>query len=167
MEAKILRLIKLIGEEVQIFETFLHYLNLQQDALVANNLEALQRVTQDQEELALRTTRVETERRALVEEICGELRREQADLTLSELTKLVAEPQSNQIQALQTTLLALHEQIATIKARNDFLIRKSMEYINTTIAQLGLTEQVNQTTYTADRTKAAPAAKTALVDRRA
>ncbi|MCC6961935.1 MAG: flagellar export chaperone FlgN [candidate division Zixibacteria bacterium] len=167
MEAKILKLIKLIGEEVQIFETFLHYLNLQQDALVANNLEALQSVTRDQEELALRTTRVETERRALVEEICGELRRDHSDLTLSELTKLVAEPQSNQIQALQTTLLALHEQIATIKARNDFLIRKSMEYINTTIAQLGLTEQVNQTTYTADRTKAAPAAKTALVDRRA
>jgi len=167
LEAKILKLIKLIGEEVQIFETFLHYLNLQQDALVANNLESLQSVTQEQEELAIRTTRVEAERRALVDEICGELRRDHSDLTLSELTKLVAEPQSNQIQALQTTLLALHEQIATIKARNDFLIRKSMEYINTTIAQLGLTEQVSQTTYTADRTKAAPAAKTALVDRRA
>ncbi len=167
MEDKILRLIRLIGEEVQIFELFLRHLNRQQDALVANNLEALQQVTQDQEELARRTTQIESERRMLVESICSELRRDQSDLTLTELTKLVAEPQSNQIHALQTTLLSLHEQISTIKSRNDFLIRKSMEYINTTIAQLGLTEQVNQTTYSADNTKAAPAAKTALVDRRA
>lgn len=167
MEDKILRLIRLIGEEVQIFETFLRHLNRQQDALVANDLESLQQVTQAQEELARRTTQIELERRELVERICGDLKREQSDLTLTELTKLVSEPQSNQIHALQTTLLNLHEQISAIKSRNDFLIRKSMEYINTTIAQLGLTEQVSQTTYTAENTKAAPAAKTALVDRRA
>ena len=42
MEQKILQLIKLIGEEVIIFRTFLDYLNQQQEALVANDIEALE-----------------------------------------------------------------------------------------------------------------------------
>lgn len=167
LEAKILRLIKLIGEEVLIFETFLQYLNRQQEALVGNNLEALQNVTRDQELLAVRTTQVEQERRALVAEISVELQRDQHDLTLSELTKLVSEPDSNQIHSLQNTLLGLHEQISTIKARNDFLIRKSMEYINTTMSQMGLSEQTEKQTYTPESTRTNVASKTALVDRRA
>ncbi len=167
MEAKIIRLISLIGEEVLIFETFLQYLNRQQEALVKNDLEALQIVTHDQEILSQRTTQVEQERRALVAEISVGLDRDQDDLTLTELTKLVSEPESNQIHALQGTLLNLHEQISTIKSRNDFLIRKSMEYINTTMSQLGLTEQSDKRTYSADVVKTNPTQKSALVDRRA
>lgn len=167
MEAKIIRLISLIGEEVLIFETFLQYLNRQQEALVKNDLEALQIVTHDQEILSQRTTQVEQERRALVAEISVGLDRDQDDLTLTELTKLVSEPESNQIHALQGTLLNLHEQISTIKSRNDFLIRKSMEYINTTMSQLGLTEQSDKRTYSADVVKTTPTQKSALVDRRA
>ncbi len=167
MEAKIIRLIKLIGEEVLIFETFLQYLNRQQEALVSNNLEALQTVTRDQELLAQRTSEVEQERRALVDEISVALQRDRQDLTLSELTKLVSEPESNQIHMLQNTLLGLHEQIATIKSRNDFLIRKSMEYINTTMSQLGVGDQPQKSTYTPDSTKTSASLKTALVDRRA
>lgn len=166
MEAKIIRLIKLIGEEVLIFETFLQYLNRQQEALVNNNLEALQTVTRDQEQLAVRTTQVEQERRALVAELSAELRRDQHDLTLTELTKLVSEPESNQIHSLQNTLLGLHDQISAIKARNDFLIRKSMEYINTTMAQMGLADEPEKRTYTPDSTRTNTAPKTALVDRR-
>ncbi len=167
MEAKIIRLISLIGEEVLIFETFLQYLNRQQEALVKNDLEALQIVTHDQEILSQRTTQVEQERRALVAEISVGLDRDQDDLTLTELTKLVSEPESNQIHALQGTLLNLHEQISTIKSRNDFLIRKSMEYINTPMSQLGLTEQSDKRTYSADVVKTNPTQKSALVDRRA
>lgn len=167
MEAKIIRLISLIGEEVLIFETFLQYLNRQQEALVKNDLEALQIVTHDQEILSQRTTQVEQERRALVAEISVGLDRDQDDLTLTELKKLVSEPESNQIHALQGTLLNLHEQISTIKSRNDFLIRKSMEYINTTMSQLGLTEQSDKRTYSADVVKTNPTQKSALVDRRA
>ena len=81
MEAKIIRLISLIGEEVLIFETFLQYLNRQQEALVKNDLEALQIVTHDQEILSQRTTQVEQERRALVAEISVGLDRDQDDLT--------------------------------------------------------------------------------------
>ncbi|MGB5106862.1 MAG: flagellar protein FlgN [Candidatus Zixiibacteriota bacterium] len=167
MEAKIIRLISLIGEEVLIFETFLQYLNRQQEALVKNDLEGLQVVTRDQEILSQRTTAVEQERKALVAEISIGLERDQDDLTLTELTKLVSEPESNQIHALQSTLLNLHEQISTIKSRNDFLIRKSMEYINTTMTQLGLAEQDDKRAYTADVSKPSATQKSALVDRRA
>ena len=125
MEAKIIRLISLIGEEVLIFETFLQYLNRQQEALVKNDLEALQIVTHDQEILSQRTTQVEQERRALVAEISVGLDRDQDDLTLTELTKLVSEPESNQIHALQGTLLNLHEHfVEGINQRTDLVVGK-------------------------------------------
>lgn len=167
MEDKILRLIKLIGEEVLVFETFLQYLNRQQEALVNNDLEALQAVTLEQEALGEKTLQLESDRRALVAEISTGLDLESDDITLSELTKLVSGPQSNQLHSLQATLLDLHDQITTIKVRNDFLIRKSMEYINTTMSQLGLTAPNTGAAYTPESTKTSTTNASALVDRRA
>lgn len=167
MDNKVLQLIKLIGEEVHIFETFLEHLNRQQDALVANDITALEAVTRDQEELGLRTQQLEQERRALVTAICGELKRGDSDITLSELRKLVSEPESMQIHAMQSTLLSLHDQIAKIKQRNDFLIRKSMEYITDTINHLGLAETPAKASYTVESVRTTPFVKTSLVDRRA
>lgn len=168
MEAKILKLIELIGEEVVIFEKFLQYLNRQQEALVANDLEALQAVTLQQEELAQHTSAVEKRRRELVEELSVDLNRHRDDINLSELARLVSEPHGSEIRALQQTLLNLHEQISAIKTRNDFLIRKSMEYLNTTMIQMGI-KDAPSAPYSAGTTQSSAQAKsgaTILLDRR-
>ena len=166
MEQKILQLIKLIGDEVVIFRSFLDYLNQQQEALVANDIEALERVTAQQEELARKTTEIEQQRRELVAGISGDLDRNQEDLNLTELTKLVSAQQSEELHTLQETLLNLHEQISEQKSQNDFLIRKSMEYLNTTMVQLGLTESTSSQSYSAEPTPP-KTSRAALVDRRA
>ena len=127
MEQKILQLIELIGEEVVIFEKFVELLNRQQEALVANDMELLATVTQEQERLALATSQVEKRRAELVRTLSHELNRDSNDINLTELAKLVAEPELNQLRTLQTTLIGLHNQISTIKSRNDFLIRKSIQ----------------------------------------
>lgn len=167
MEQKILQLIKLIGEEVVIFRKFLDYLNQQQEALVANDIEALERVTAQQEELAQATNEIEQQRRELVATISGELNRNQDDLNLTELTKLVSGQESEELHTLQETLLNLHEQISEQKAQNDFLIRKSMEYLNTTMVQLGLTSDAKAQNYSAEPASPKQARAAALVDRTA
>lgn len=165
MEQKILQLIKLIGEEVVIFETFVELLNRQQEALIANDMELLTAVTQEQERLALTTSQAEKRRTELVRNLSYDLKRDSSDINLTELTKLVAEPESNQLRTLQTTLLGLHEQIATIKSRNDFLIRKSMEYINNTMTHLSATGD-KDATYAPDKNKRIGNGRVNVVDRR-
>lgn len=165
MEQNILQLIKLIGEEVVIFETFVQLLNRQQAALVANDIELLATVTQEQEQLAFTTAQVEKRRTELVRTLSQELNRDSNDINLTELAKLVAEPEVNQLQTLQTTLLGLHDQIATIKSRNDFLIRKSMEYINNTLTHLSAAGD-KEATYGTDKNKRVNNGRLAVVDRR-
>jgi len=167
LEQKILQLIKLIGDEVVIFRDFLDYLNQQQEALVANDIEALERVTTQQEALARKTTAIEQQRRELVASISSDLDRSQEDLNLTELTKLVSTQQSEELHTLQETLLNLHDQISDQKAQNDFLIRKSMEYLNTTMAQLGLTENTHSQSYSAESAPPRTSRTAAVVDRRA
>lgn len=165
MEQKILQLIKLIGEEVVIFETFVELLNRQQEALVANDMELLATVTQEQERLALTTSQTEMRRAELVRTLSRELNRGSNDINLTELAKLVAEPELNQLRALQATLTGLHGQISTIKSRNDFLIRKSMEYINNTLTFLSAAGE-KDATYVADKNKRVSNGRLAVVDRR-
>jgi hypothetical protein len=165
LEQKILQLIKLIGEEVVIFETFVGLLNRQQEALVANDMELLATVTQEQERLAITTSQVEKRRTELVRALSQEVSRDSSDMNLTELAKLASEPELNQLHALQTTLLGLHDQIATIKSRNDFLIRKSMEYINNTLTYLSATGD-KEATYGADKNKRVNNSRLAVVDRR-
>jgi ferritin len=167
LEQKILRLIKLIGEEVVIFQNFLDYLNQQQEALVANDIDALEHVTAQQEELAHKTTEIEQQRREIVAEISSDLNRSQADLNLTELTKLVSGQQSEELHTLQETLLNLHAQITEQKTQNDFLIRKSMEYLNTTMVQLGLADSTHSQSYSAEPVPPRKSRAAALVDRRA
>lgn len=165
MEQKISQLIRLIGEEVSIFETFVDLLNRQQEALVTNNMEMLASVTQEQEQLAVKTALVEKRRTDLIKALSHEINRDSADMNITELTKLAAEPELNQLRELQGTLIGLHDQIATIKARNDFLIKKSMEYINNTLTYLSAANN-REVTYGADKNKRANAGHLAVVDRR-
>ncbi len=167
MEQKILQLIKLIGEEVVIFHTFLDYLNQQQEALVANDIEALEQVTAQQEELAQKTTDIEQQRRNLVADISVDLNRNQDDLNLTELMKLVNAQQSEELHALQETLLNLHTQISEQKTQNDFLIRKSMEYLNSAMVQLGLSPSSQSQGYSPEPKLPRKTRSTALVDRTA
>jgi hypothetical protein len=165
LEQKILQLIKLIGEEVVIFETFVELLNRQQEALVANDMELLASVTEEQERLALTTSQAEKRRAELVQTLSQELNREPNDINLTELAKLAAEPELNQLRTLQATLTGLHSQISTIKSRNDFLIRKSMEYINNTLTYLSAAGE-KETTYSTDKNKRVNNGHLAVVDRR-
>jgi hypothetical protein len=165
LEQKILQLIKLIGEEVVIFETFVELLNRQQEALVANDMELLATVTQEQERLALTTSMAEKRRAELVRTLSLDMNREPNDINLTELAKLVAEPELNQLRTLQETMTTLHSQISTIKSRNDFLIRKSMEYINNTLTYLSAAGE-KEATYAPDKNKRVGSGRLAVVDRR-
>jgi hypothetical protein len=132
----ILELIKLIAEEVEIFEEFLNALERQQEALVANDLELLNQSTGELERLTLRTREIEQRREQLVAAVSEEHDLDRDGLNISQLSQLVSDTEAGELKKLQSTLLDLHEQIMLSKSRNEFLIRKSMEYVDNTLTEI-------------------------------
>lgn len=136
-----IELIEVIGAEVVIFEKFLQTLQRQQDALVDNNLELLNETTTELEALTLETRETEERRREIVGRIIADLELEPDDVNLTQLATLATASESSELTNLQQTLLDLHEQIQGAKSRNEFLIKKSMEYLDATLTQLSGEEQ--------------------------
>lgn len=136
-----IELIEVIGAEVVIFERFLQTLQRQQDALVDNDLELLNETTSELEALTVETRETEVRRREIVGKIIADLELEPDDVNLTQLATLATASESGELTNLQQTLLELHEQIQTAKNRNEFLIKKSMEYLDATLSQLSGEEQ--------------------------
>jgi flagellar biosynthesis/type III secretory pathway chaperone len=147
-----LELIEVIGAEVGIFERFLQTLQRQQDALVDNNLDLLNETTAELEVLTSETKKAESRRQKLVAQVTQDLELSPEDINLSQLAALANASQASELSRLQQTLLDLHEQIQESKNRNEFLIKKSMEYLDATISQLSGEEQGS--TYQPDATAA-------------
>jgi flagellar biosynthesis/type III secretory pathway chaperone len=147
-----LELIEVIGAEVGIFERFLQTLQRQQDALVDNNLDLLNETTAELEVLTSETKKAESRRQKLVAQVTQDLELSPEDINLSQLAALANASQASELSRLQQTLLDLHEQIQESKNRNEFLIKKSMEYLDATISQLSGEEQ--SSTYQPDATAA-------------
>ena len=147
-----LELIEVIGAEVGIFERFLQTLQRQQDALVDNNLDLLNETTAELEVLTSETKKAESRRQKLVAQVTQDLELSPEDINLSQLAALANASQASELSRLEQTLRDLHEQIQESKNRNEFLIKKSMEYLDATISQLSGEEQGS--TYQPDATAA-------------
>lgn len=159
-----LELIKVIGTEVVIFEKFLQALQRQQDALVDNNLELLHETTAALEALTVETKTAEAQRRKVVAQLTSDLELNPDDITLAQLATLASTSESSELTKLQQTLLDLHEQIQAAKNRNEFLIRKSMEYLDATLTQLSGEQQ--QSTYQANSAPVNNARRPLSLDRK-
>ncbi|MCK4858696.1 MAG: flagellar protein FlgN [candidate division Zixibacteria bacterium] len=152
MKTATLKLIEFIGAQVVLFEKFLKALEKQQEALVSNDIKLLEETTAQLEDLTARTRETEERRKELVQSISTELDLEKDDVNLNHLTELVAAPEADELARLQSTLLGLHQQITECKSRNEFLIRKSMECLDTTISCI-TGSQNEEATYQSEENK--------------
>lgn len=129
-------LISVIGDEAQVFETFLDLLERQQRALVDNNLDELHMVTSRLQQVVLQSQQLEKFRSDTVEEI----RRRggaETDMTVSQICDMADTGRSGQLRTLRETVLNLYSQIEEMRMRNGLLVRQSMEQIRNTMEMIG------------------------------
>ncbi|MBU1320579.1 MAG: flagellar protein FlgN, partial [candidate division Zixibacteria bacterium] len=129
MESLTKKLTDIVSREVLQFELVLQLMADQQNYLVANDLENLNRVVKEQEEAILKVRELEKSRLLIIDEISDVTDDDSENLTLTQIAKKLALPQAEKLQRLQKTLLDLHEKITRARSRNEFLIKKSMEHI--------------------------------------
>jgi hypothetical protein len=118
-----------VAREVEQFELFLKLLSEQQNHLIANDLDNLNKTVMEQEQAILKLRDCETERIGIVRDISTRTGDNEADLTLATMARRLEKPHADRLERMQKQLVNLHKRIDRARARNDFLIKKSMEHI--------------------------------------
>ncbi|MEA2031374.1 MAG: flagellar protein FlgN [candidate division Zixibacteria bacterium] len=122
------QLIDILGREASLFESFLELLEQQQRALVDNNVERLNHVTEQQREMLSKSKLLHREREAVIEDI----KRHNVidgDLTVTRLLEMVDQSQADQLSQLRDAILNVNDRILKTRNQNAILLNKSRDYI--------------------------------------
>lgn len=129
------QLIEILGREAALFEAFLDLLEKQKTTLVANDLEALRQVTEQQQQLMSQSRELAKQREVVI----GQIRREndiKEDLTISRLLETVDAESADRLAHLRETILGLNDSIARVRDSNAMLLNQSRQFISKTMTAL-------------------------------
>lgn len=140
------QLIDIIGREAAIFENFLGLLEQQQDFLLTNDVDGLNRITDLQREKLVESQLLDKEREELVEKI-RIANKIEGDLKIARLLELVDSQQASRLTRLRETIRDLNDRITEVRNQNATLLNRSREYIRRTMEMLTKLNQP-ETTYT-------------------
>lgn len=130
------QLIHIITREAQLFEAFLDLLKQQQQVLVQNDIEGINRITELQQEKLRESRQLNSERERIVAEI-GSANALEGDLTVSRLLKIANADEAARLEQLQQLVMSLHEQINSTRNSNALLLNQSREFVANTMSMLG------------------------------
>lgn len=139
-------LIKIIGKEAALFESFLELLEKQQRMLVENDLDGLNRVTAEQHERLTESQMLNTQRLEVVEQIKKDKHIE-GDLNITRLLTLIDQQQADRLEQLQNVILGLNDKISETRNQNAILLNRSREYISKTMDMLSKINAPKSATY--------------------
>lgn len=131
----VLELIEVLKEEASLFETFLELLEQQQQALVKNDIDELNRITGLQREKAVSSRRLNKRR----EEVIGKLALDGAsggNITISRLIESVSSGHAIVLGQLRDSILDLNARISKVRDQNEMLINRSRDNIFKTMELL-------------------------------
>jgi len=129
------RLIDIIGKEAALFESFLDLSEQQQQMLVNNDVEGLNRITDLQREKLIESQILNRQREELVEQI-KLANSVEGDLNVTHLLQMVDQDQARQLVKLKNFILGLNEKITVTRNQNVMLLNRSREYIAKTMEML-------------------------------
>lgn len=143
-------LISTLQKEKDIYAALLPIAEEKTDAIVSNQLEKLQEITDREQEAIDRISNLERKRSEVVKNIGIVLGRKPEELTLSELIR-VTEKQPKDVAALaglKDELGAAVKKLAELNGRNEVLIRHSLSMIEFNMNLIQSTRMVQGNNYT-------------------
>ena len=124
----VVKLIALINGEIRTFHQLLQLLHEEQEAIVDDDMQAIERSVAAQEGLALQAQELEAKRIQLIAELSKELDLGEDCVTLAKLMEALEGPHSDELARMRSTVLELNQRIRETNENNAFLIRQSMRY---------------------------------------
>lgn len=123
------QLIQVISDEALLFEEFLQLLDRQKEALVANDTNRLNQVTQLQQQKLLECRALDRRREKVIAAIKADNALE-GDVTVTRLIEYADEDQSHRLTLLRDTIFSLNERVNESRNTNALLLNRSREYIS-------------------------------------
>ncbi|MEW5796550.1 MAG: flagellar protein FlgN [Candidatus Zixiibacteriota bacterium] len=129
------QLIQIINDEALLFEEFLRLLDCQKEALVANDTERLNQITQLQQQKLVECRALDHRRDQIVAAI-KEANTIVGDVTVTRLLEYADEDQSQRLIRLREAVLSLNDRISDARNTNAMLLNRSREFISRTMRML-------------------------------
>ena len=121
-------LIDVINEEVRTFQRLLTSLQEEQQVIIEDDLEGIEKIVAEQRQLAAHANQIEARRVELVNELALRLDLQSDNVSLSRLVEVLEGPHSEELANMRGQLLELNSQIRATSENNAFLIRQSLRY---------------------------------------
>ena len=125
-----------VDRQLNLYRNLRDLFNAERSAVLASDLEELNRVLMDKELLLQNIRRAEHLRRKTAHEMAVFLGVEEASLTISQLSERVDEPYASQIKQKGVRLQALIDEIQVISERNRSLCLQALRFVSGSIKLL-------------------------------
>jgi len=126
-------LIALIRREENILGLFLDCLNRQKEFIVQNKSDEFDQTVREEEELIAQVRQLEQERMALVKSISNAAGSKEDELSLTRLIELNLGESSDELKKMKRVLAGLVERIKRANRVNQYLIQRSLSFIQKNI----------------------------------
>ena len=160
-------LISTLSQEKELYLALLPIAEEKTKAIVANDLEKLQEITDREQESVGRISALERKRDEVITNMGIVLGRKPQELTLTELIRVTEKQRSDQaaLAELKDALGKAVKKLADVNQRNNVLIQQSLEMIQFNMNLLQSTRMVQGNNYTKSAGESMPgAAQTGMFD---
>ena len=160
-------LISTLSQEKELYLALLPIAEEKTKAIVANDLEELQRITDREQEAVGRISALERKRDEVITNMGIVLGRKPQELSLAELIRVTEKQPKDQaaLSELKDSLGAAVKKLADVNGRNNVLIQHSLEMIQFNMNLLQSTRMVQGTNYTKSAGESMPeASQTGMFD---
>ncbi|MBR2408656.1 MAG: flagellar protein FlgN [Lachnospiraceae bacterium] len=160
-------LISTLSQEKELYLALLPIAEEKTKAIVANDLEKLQEITDREQESVGRISALERKRDEVITNMGIVLGRKPQELTLAELIRVTEKQRSDQaaLTELKDALGKAVKRLADVNQRNNVLIQQSLEMIQFNMNLLQSTRMVQGNNYTKSAGESMPgAAQTGMFD---
>lgn len=131
MASVIQELISVLTKELQIYEDLIPIVSEKAKVIINNNLESLQKITEQEQEAIDRVTVLEKKRSEVIVNIGIILSRDAADIKLKDIIKVLdnSPEEQQELSRLHDNLKRTVQRLADINLQNKSLIEQSLDMI--------------------------------------
>ena len=130
MAGMINQLISLMNEQANRYEELLGLSREKKDAIIANNVDELQKITHLENLIVSQNQKLERKRLSVLKDIASVLNKNEAELTLTALIELMQDhDEQRELTAVGERIRNTLGELAEINAHNGSLIQNALDYI--------------------------------------
>ncbi|BBB91690.1 MAG TPA: flagellar protein FlgN [Methylomusa anaerophila] len=127
------KLITIMHQTIQLYQTLLELSRQKREALVAVNIQEVESITRQEELLIIEAGKLEKSRQAAIEQIIARHNLSAANPTLMQVKELADEQTAARIESIGEQIASLVKELVALNQLNTKLINQSLEYINFSI----------------------------------